>query len=261
MSEQTRTDELETRLAADEARLAADERRLAADEIRLGADEEEVRESRTVAWLGIGLVIVLSVALVALVVALMALQDDVGSIARSAPTDSVSTAAIRDAAVTTNKLEPGAVDQIAVSGGAIGSAQLARDAVSGANVAADSLTGADVRESKLSIVPAAHRADSASDATQLGGLRSSAYLSQLSNVRSESVLDTHRTKGPLSAQCPSGSRVVSGGAAVEGVTSHTSILVSAPQSRSAWTATAHASGTPAPTWRLVVTAICAAGGE
>ena len=261
MSERTRTDELEARIAFDETRLAADERRLAADEARLEAEAEEVKESRVVAWLGIGLVVVLSVALAALVVALMALRDDVGSIARSAPAGSVGTAAIRDAAVTSSKLEPGAVDRIAVSGGAIGSAQLARDAVSGVNVVADSLTGADVRESKLATVPSAQQADSATDAARLGGLGSSAYLSRLSTVRAESVLDAHRTKGPLSAQCRSGSRVVSGGAAVEGVSSRTSILASAPRGRSAWTATAHASGSPAPTWRLVVTAICAAGGE
>ena len=260
MSEQARTDQLEARLAADEARLAVDERRLAADEVRLKADEEDVKESRVVAWLGIGLVIVLSVALAALVVALLALQRDVGSIARSAPTDSVSTAAIRDAAVTTSKLEPGAVDRTAVSGGAIGSAQLANDAVAGVNVAANSLTGADVNESKLATVPSAQNADSATDAERLGGLGSSAYLSRLSTMRAESVLDAQRTKGPLSAQCPSGARVVSGGAAVEGVTSHTSILASTPQGQSAWTATAHASGSPAPTWRLIVTAICATGG-
>jgi hypothetical protein len=61
MAEQMHTDEIEARLEEDETRLAADERRLAADEARLEAEEEEVRESRTVAWLGIGLIVVLAI--------------------------------------------------------------------------------------------------------------------------------------------------------------------------------------------------------
>lgn len=261
MSEQTHTDDLEARLAEDEARLAADEQRLAADETRIEADEDELQESRVVAWLGIGLLVVLAVAVAALVIALIALQNDVHSMARSAPADSVSSAAIRDAAVTTSKLEPGAVDRIAVSGGAIGPAQLARDAVSGANVARDSLTGADVRESTLATVPAARRARSATDAERLAGLGSAAFLSRVTTTRAATPIDAGRTKGPLMAACPNGSRVVSGGAAVDGATRRIGIVVSAPQGRSGWTATAHASGSPAPTWRLVVTAICAAGGE
>lgn len=268
MSEQTHADELEARLADDEARLAADEQRLevdeqrlTADEARLDAEEEEIRESRIVAWLGIGLLVVLAVAIAALVIALIALQGDVHSIARSAPTDSVSTSAIRDAAVTTSKLEPGAVDRMAVSSGAIGPAQLARDAVSGTNVVRDSLTGADIRESKLATVPAARRAQSATDAERLAGLGSTAYLSRVTSSRAATPIDAGRTKGPLVAACPNGTRVVSGGAAIEGATRRIAIVASTPQGRSGWTATAHASASPAPSWRLVVTAICVAGGE
>jgi hypothetical protein len=261
MAERTHPDELEARLDEDETRLAADERRLAADEARLEAEEEEVRESRTVAWLGIGLIVVLAIAVVALVIALVALRDDVHSMARSAPEDSVSSAAIRDAAVTTSKLEPGAVDRVAVSGGAIGAAQLARDAVSGANVARDSLTGADVRERTLATVPSARRAQSASDAERLAGLGSAAYLSRLTTSRVASPVDAGRTKGPLVAACPNRARVISGGAAIEGATRRIAIVASAPAGHSGWTATAHASDSPAPSWRLVVTAICATGGE
>jgi len=81
-----------------EQRLIADEARLARDEARLDEEEEQVRESRLVAWFGVGLALVSTVAVVALVLAILALREDVGAMRRSVPSGSVGTLALRVAA-------------------------------------------------------------------------------------------------------------------------------------------------------------------
>jgi len=268
MPEPMPTDELSARLAEDEARLAADEarlerdeQRLLPDEARLETDQLEVRESRTVAWFGVGLAVALTLAVAALGVSLVALQGDVGSLSRSAPTGSVGTDALRDASVTSDKLASGAVGSDAIAGGSVGRGQLAPDAVAAAQVARNSLTGGDIAEGTLATVPAARRAQLAEDADRLGGLRSRAYLSRLVDVSATSLADARKIKGPVTAQCPSGTRILSGGAVIRGAARGAAIVSSAPAGGTAWTATARVSRTPPPAWRLVVSAVCASGGE
>jgi hypothetical protein len=255
--------ELEQRLAADEARLASDEARLAADEARIEAEEIEVRENRIIAWFGVALALALVTAVTAVVISLVALHDDVGTIRNAAADDSVATTALQDGSVTTDKLADGAVTRAAVAGGAVGSGQLEPGAVTGAHVARDSLTGADIRERTLATVPAARTAATArtaTDSARLGGLPSRVYLSALVDVRAASAIDARRIKGPVVARCPSGSRVISGGARVQGAASGAAIVTSAPEDGAAWTATARVARTPAPPWQLIVSAVCAEGG-
>jgi hypothetical protein len=261
----TRPEEaLERRLAADEARLAADEARLARDEAELEAEQVEVQENRIVAWFGVGLALVLVVAVTALVLGLIAVQDDVGSIRRAATDDSVATAALQDEAVTAEKLAPGAVTTDAVAGEAIGEAELAPNAVTGTHVAPDTLTGADIRERSLRTVPLAREARearTAANATRLGGLPGRVYLSQVTDVRAATVTDARRVKGPLTARCPVGSRVISGGAAIRGAAAGAALVANAPDDVTGWTATARVASGKQRAWRLVVTAVCAAGGQ
>jgi hypothetical protein len=257
---EARLTEDEERLAADEQRLAADEQRLSRDEARIEAEEVEVKENRIVAWFGVGLALVLVVAVTALVLGLIAVQDDVGSIRRAAGDGSVATAALQDGAVTMEKLAVGAVTRDAVAGEAIGTAELAPRSVTGAQVARDTLTGADIREPSLGPVPVARKARVADDAARLGGLPARVYLSRLSDVRATTVTDARRVKGPLTARCPAGTRVISGGAAVRGVATGAALTRSEPEDGTGWTATARVASARR-AWRLVVTAICAAGGS
>jgi len=252
---------LEQRLADDEARLARDEVRLSHDEARLEAEEAEVRESRIVAWFGVGLALALVVAVTALVIGVVALNEDVSSIRRSAADDSVATAALEDGAVTSDKLAGRAVTQAAVAAGAIGPAQIQPGAIAGAHVARDSLTGADIRERALGVVPVARTARTALDATRLGGLPARVYLSAVADVRAASLTDARPTKGPLTARCPAGSRVISGGATIRGAVHGAALVANAPDGDSAWTATARVVRTSPPAWQLVVSAVCAQGGE
>ena len=227
-----------------EARIHEDETRLAFDELRLLEDEHRMRSNRA---LTIGLAVALAIAVAGLIVALVALQRDVRELSAVAH-DSVGTAAIEDHAVTSDKL---AADSVTA-------AALARGAVTGPSVAADSLTGTSIQESSLGQVPSAR---AAGDSSELAGLPGASYLSGLRTVRAESALDSTGVKGPLSATCPGGSRVLSGGAAVEGVPYGIAISMSAPRGGDEWVAVARRYRRSKHEWRLVVTAICANGGH
>jgi hypothetical protein len=253
--DEARLDRDEARLDVDEARLTRDEQRLLADEARLEVEEAKVDQSRLVAWSGVGVGVVLAIAIVALVLSMIAVQDDLGVFRQAVPPGSVNTAAIRDQSVTADKLGPGAVGAGAVADGAIGRAELAPDAVSGPQVARNSLTGADIRERSLDTVPAAK------DAARLGGVPAYRYLSRIFDVSASSVTDRQPIKGPVLARCPVGSRVISGGAAIAGAARGAALVSNAPAGTTGWTATARVARRDAPVWRLVVTAVCATGGD
>jgi hypothetical protein len=264
--------DLEARLEHDEARLAADEARLVADEARLAADEEEAHTTWVLSLTGAAIAGVSLVAIAALVIAVLALRRDLHAVEVSAPPGSVSTASLQDASVTAEKLaagsvwasslQAGAVRQRAIAPGAVGSAQLAPAAVRGGDVARDALTGRNIREATLGRVPFAARsagARVADDARSLGGAGAGAYVAHAKVVRESSELSGQAIKGPLSARCTAGARVISGGAAVEGGVRGVAIVASAPQGHG-WTALARRAGHRSNPWRLVVTAICVTGG-
>jgi hypothetical protein len=151
-----------------------------------------------------------------------------------------------------------------IASGAIGTAEIAPGQVTGAHVARNALTGADIRERSLQTVPSAREAREARtavNATRLGGLPARVYLSQVADVQAATVTDARPVKGPLTARCPAGSRVISGGAAIRGAAAGAALVANEPDDGTGWTATARVVRRERPAWRLVVTAVCAAGGE
>jgi hypothetical protein len=255
-------------------RLAEDEQRLALDEDRLELEEHAAHVNRRLAWFSVALVGVFAIAVGSLVIAVVALRHDVRTLANAASDNSVATSAIQDGAVTAPKLAGGAVTSSALGPRAVGRAslaphavglqQLAPNAMTGQSVRRNSLTGADVREGTLGPVPsaqAASRARLAGDSAALGGLSSAAYLSGIGVVRTSTSADTRSAKGPLSAQCPSDMRVISGGAEIVGADRGVALVRSAPNGGHAWTASAAAYRGSRPPWRLVVSTVCAAGGR
>ena len=84
----------ERRLKADEARLLADEQRLLTDEARLEADEAQTGRSRFLSYSALALASTLAIAVTALVFAVIALRQDVGTLGRDAPDASVGTEAL-----------------------------------------------------------------------------------------------------------------------------------------------------------------------
>jgi hypothetical protein len=244
-----------------DVRLRREEARIRRDEARLAADERILTSNRYIASMAAVLAGLLVLAVAGLVVALMALHRDVDVVARAVPKDdSVGTAALQDRAVTAGKLAAGSVARDALVPGAIGPRQLAAGSVTASRVAGDGLTGEQIDEQTLATVPGAVSALRAEDARRLAGRSSSAYLSGVTTRRAASSTDTVRTKGPVVAQCPAGRRIVGGGAAVDGVSSGVAIVRSAPDADD-WVAVASAYGRTGAAWRLVVTAICAAGGR
>lgn len=239
-----------------EQRLVQDEARLARDEARIEAEEAEVKETGIVAWFGLVLAVAAAIAVTALVLSVIALRDDVGSLSsRSAPANSVGTDALQDASVTADKLAPGAVTAQAIANGAVHTQALALDAVTGAQVAANTLTGEDVRERTLGRVPAAR------DAQRLGGAPAGVYATRWFVVTGTSATDAQRVKGPVVARCPAGARVIAGGGAIAGAAAGAALTRSAPEGEDAWAVTARVAQSTVPRWRLDVTAVCAATGR
>lgn len=242
-------------------RLRREEARIRRDEARLAADEKILRSNRFLASVAALLAGTLVLAVAGLVVAFMALHRDLDVVAGAAPKDdSVGTAALQDRAVTAGKLAAGSVGRDAVAAGAIGTRQLAAGSVTASRVAGNGLTGKQIDEQTLATVPGAAVAVNADNARRLAGRGSSAYLSGVTTQRAASATDIARTKGPVVAHCPAGRRIVGGGAAVDGVSSGVAIVRSSPDAND-WVAVASAYGRTGAPWRLVVTAICGAGGR
>lgn len=235
---------------------------------RLIAHEDTaIRVNRRLAIGALGL---LGLVIAALVLSVIALNRDINSVAKAEPKDnSVGTSALRDGAVTSGKLADGGVTAAKLGAGAVlnpaladssvGHKKLRQDAVDSSTVAPESLTGADISEGTLAKVPLASRADVADQAGALDGVPASQYLSgiQVSTGAGTRSLRSFRTQ---TATCPAATRVLGGGAAIEGTVGGVAIVESSPDGPSAWRAVAEATGEPDGAWRLVVTAICARGG-
>lgn len=274
-----------------EARIEADEKRIAADETRIAVEERWLRRNWLLS-LVLGLLLLLTIS--ALVVSVMALNRDIEAVATARPKDdSVGTAALQSGAVTADKIAgdavtdhqlaagsvtademaAGAVTKAAIAGGAVGNLALASEAVgrgkiaagavTGKKVAADTLTGANIVEATLGEVPRATNADeakTAANATRLAGLPATLYLSSIHLAQAASEANFQPVK-KVTAGCPSGTRIVAGGAAVDASSGGIAIVASTPDGEDGWTAVAEDSAPQRPDpWRLVVTAICAAGG-
>lgn len=245
--------ENETRLMRDELRLARDETRLARDEARITLSEHQARANRMLAIVAAGVGGGLVIALVALVVAVSALERDVNAIQQTAPARSVNTASLQDASVTGDKLAADSVSSAALAAGSVGRAQLAPNAVTGRSIRPNSVKGSDVAEGTLGTVP------SATGAAKLGNLPASAYVAWSFTRKAASRLDAKPAKGPLAAHCPSGTRAISGGIAIAGSAKGVSVVQSEPNG-GVWLGRARAAQTKS-AWQLIVTAVCARPGK
>jgi hypothetical protein len=175
----------------------------------------------------------------------------------------VTSGKLAEGAVTGIAIAPRAVGNLALAAEAVGTKKLVPGAVTGGKVAADTLTGANILEASLGEVPWATNADKATNAgnaAKLGGLQAGAYLYAVELAQATSEEDLQPVK-QVSATCPTGTRIVSGGAAVEGAPlGKVAIVASTPDADAAWLAVAAALDSQLPPWQLVVTAICAGGG-
>ncbi len=159
---------------------------------------------------------------------------------------------LADGAVKARALADGAVTEAKLADGAVTTSKLAADSITGANVAADSLGGREIDESTLGEVPLAAEAEIARS-VDLGNL-----VPQIETVDTQSGSDATPVKGPVEVACPSGTRVVAGGAEVvsEGEAVPVAITASIPTA-SGWSASAMAFAESTTPWSLHVVAVCA----
>lgn len=238
-----------------EQRVIRDEIRLARDEAIIAQEQNWIRRN----WrLELALAGLLALTIAALVIAVVALNRDIDAVAAAAPRDdSVGTSVLQDRAVSAAKLADGAVTARAVGANAMTGVQI--DETSLARVpraaAADSATRAD----RATAADRATNAERAGNAVALGGVGAAAYVHDVSVVRARTAASTLSVKGPLRAQCPSGTTIMAGGAAIDGAT-RVALTTSAPDGADAWVAEAAAIGTTTGPWRIVVTAVCTRGG-
>ena len=218
------------------------------EERRIQADERKIHMNRVLVITALGL---LALTVTALILSIIALNRDIEAVAKATPKDnSVSTSSIQDGAVTGTK----------IANAAVNADKLGAKAVNGAKVANDSLTGVQINEASLTQVPAAAKAGTANNATQLGGTAAGAYIHGVKIVQTATDTTSAALKGPTVATCPSGTRVIGGGAEVTGAR-NVAIIESAPSGTSGWSAIAGLQTGSAPSWGLTVFAICAAGGS
>jgi hypothetical protein len=159
----------------------------------------------------------------------------------------VTTPKLADEAVTKAKLASGAVATGRIEDGAVTTDKLANDAVDGEKVADDSLTGADVDESTLEGV----------DAATLNG--SASYFNDIQAIQQTSSLNTNDRKGPVTATCPQGTKVVAGGASIvteSGTKLPIALTASTSNAGNGWNAEALEIRPVEEAWGLRVVALC-----
>jgi hypothetical protein len=151
----------------------------------------------------------------------------------------VTTPKLADEAVTKAKLASGAVATGRIEDGAVTTDKLANDAVDGEKVADDSLTGADVDESTLN--------------------GSASYFNDIQAIQQTSSLNTNDRKGPVTATCPQGTKVVAGGASIvteSGTKLPIALTASTSNAGNGWNAEALEIRPVEEAWGLRVIALC-----
>lgn len=195
---------------------------------------------------------------------------------RNLANGSVTTLKLRGGAVTTLKLRNGAVTGAKIATGAVGSTQIADGGVrsidlgggvvttaklkSGA-VTGEKLANGAVTSSKLGAdaVTAGKIQDGAVTGAKLATSLSGQLVKNVSYVPATSANNTSEATKTVTANCPTGKRVVGGGVKVFGGDKLIAVLESAPAQLNAagWTVVAREAEPNTVNWSVEATAICA----
>lgn len=154
---------------------------------------------------------------------------------------------IADGAVTKDKLATGAVGTARLENESVTSDKLSPDAVDTDRVTDDSLTGTDIDESTLEGV----------NATTLNG--STSFVIDVQPVGHTSSLNANDRKGPVTATCPDGTTVLSGGASIvteSGTKLPVALTANTSNAGNGWNAEALEIRPVSEGWGLRVVALC-----
>jgi hypothetical protein len=184
-------------------------------------------------------------------------------IAASVPNNSVGTNQLKNDAVTSPKIKQGAVQSSEIKDGTIVTADLHNDSVTNAKVGKNAVTATEVKDHSLLAVdfavgqlprgPQGAQGPAGPAGPGVGGLERRADQTSTDSTNSKST----------TATCPSGKRVLGGGARVTGDgAAQVTISESFPDSSlDRWNAVARESDATDATWQLTAYALCATFGS
>jgi hypothetical protein len=185
------------------------------------------------------------------------------AVSQAPPNNSVGTSQLKNDAVTSPKIKGGAVQSSEIKDGAVAANDLHNDSVTNAKIGKNAVTATEVKDHSLLAVdfavgqlprgPQGPPGPAGPAGPGVGGLERRADQTQTDSTNSKST----------TATCPSGKRVLGGGARVTGdAAAQVTISESFPDSSlDRWNAVARESDPTDATWQLSVYALCATFGS
>jgi len=188
----------------------------------------------------------------ALVLSALALFVSLGGISYAAAVGRITSRDIANNTVQSRDLRDGGLQGRDVANGTLQGRDLRNGTATGRDVADGSLAGADLAVNSIGD----REVDEPQlDLNRLGGVPAVRYVKNVVRVQTQSANDPTPVKGAPPARCPSGKRIIGGGARVEAPAPAPVALNANGPSGDAWTASAYATAATG-SWRVVAVAIC-----
>jgi hypothetical protein len=149
---------------------------------------------------------------------------------------------VKDGSLQGRDIHTGTVQSRDIRDGALRGVDVNDRSLGGADLATDTLGDREIAESELRI-------------NRLGGVEASRYVRNLRQVQTATANDATTPKAAPPARCPSGKRLVGGGARIVSAAPAPVALSASGPDGEAWRAAAYATA-PSGSWQLVSVAIC-----
>jgi hypothetical protein len=185
-------------------------------------------------------------------VALIALFISLGGVSWAVATGSIGSKAIKDNSVQGRDVRDESLESRDLVNGSVQSRDVRDAALRGVDVNDRSLGGVDLAPNTLGD---REIDETKLDINRLGGVRSGKFVRRIRRVESGTPNDPTTPKATPPARCPTGTRLLGGGARVVApVGTPVAVSTSAPRGRG-WEAVAYAT-VPTGNWQLVAYALC-----
>jgi hypothetical protein len=182
----------------------------------------------------------------------LALFVSLGGVSYGVATGSINSREIQNGTVQSRDVRDGALQGRDIANATLRSRDIRDGVLSGLDVRDGSLAGADLATNAIGD----REIDEPQlDINRLGGISVTRYVKNVTRVETRSANDAVTPKAAPPANCPSGKRVIGGGARVVAPAPVPVALSVNGPAGSAWTALAYATA-PTGNWQLVNVAIC-----